>query len=146
MVKLERHQLHWHSLQWILFGFAYTRGKDKGYCKGWGSGWGCSWGDTGWGKYSSGSSSVTGKGPGPTWTKGRFTSGYKIQVMDLPRYPQLDASMIRQRLRDELGRMGLLVFGTGNYGGRQCHLHGRFRNGFQPECGIHLLLSEILCI
>ena len=71
-----------------------------------GGGWGCSWGSTGWGNYSSGSSSVTGKGPGPTWIKGRFTSGYKIKVMDLPRYPQVDASMIRQRLRDNLGSMG----------------------------------------
>ena len=26
--------------------------------------------------------------------------------MDLPRYPQVDATMIRQRLRDDLGRVG----------------------------------------
>ena len=100
MVELERHR---QRFQWILFGFAsggYTGGNDKGYSKGCGSGWG-----SGWGNYSSGigSYSVSGKGPGPTWVKGRLTSGNKIKVMDLPRYPQVDASMIRQRLRDNLG-------------------------------------------
>ena len=31
---------------------------------------------------------------------------HPITAMGLPRYPQVDASVIRQRLRDTLGRMG----------------------------------------
>ena len=78
--------------------FRPTLGKGKG----WGSGSGSSgassgghWGSGGWGS----------KG-GPTWVMGRVASGYKIKVMDLPRYPQVNHQDIREKLEIGLLRQG----------------------------------------
>ena len=124
-------------------GFAsggYTGGKNKGYSKGWGGGWGGSWGNYNSG---SGSYSVSGIGAGPTSIKGRLTSGYNIKVMDLPRYPQVDASMIRQRLRDNLGRMGF-DWALGNL----VDVHATYTAEFGMGCGLSVVaitLSAYQC-